>query len=59
MEKRSGKAPCTTKTFAGETVRKRTLTCRYEPDELAEQHLADAYELLLIPIPAIQATNRQ
>ncbi|WP_458694305.1 hypothetical protein [Wolbachia endosymbiont (group A) of Andrena hattorfiana] len=47
MEKRSGKAPCTIKTFAGETMRKRTLTCRYEPDELAEQHLADAYELLL------------
>ncbi|NSM56821.1 hypothetical protein HET73_05510 [Wolbachia endosymbiont of Atemnus politus] len=30
-------------------MRKRTLTvtCRYEPDELAEQHLADAYDLLL------------
>lgn len=24
-----------------------TVTCRYEPDELAEQHLADAYDLLL------------
>ncbi|MDR2978664.1 MAG: hypothetical protein LBU56_04680 [Rickettsiales bacterium] len=30
-------------------MRKRalTVTCRYEPDELADQHLADAYELLL------------
>ncbi|BAP00119.1 hypothetical protein [Wolbachia endosymbiont of Cimex lectularius] len=24
-----------------------TVTCRYESDELAEQHLADAYDLLL------------
>ncbi|MGL9688742.1 MAG: hypothetical protein ACR5K6_03195 [Wolbachia sp.] len=24
-----------------------TVTCRYEPNELAEQHLADAYDLLL------------
>lgn len=28
------------KTFTGETMRKRTLTvtCRYEPDELADKH---------------------
>ncbi|WP_341817271.1 MULTISPECIES: hypothetical protein [unclassified Wolbachia] len=30
-------------------MRKRTLTvtCRYEPDQLADKHLSDAYELLL------------
>ncbi len=30
-------------------MRKRTLTvtCRYEPDKLADNHLSDAYELLL------------
>lgn len=46
MEKRSAR---TIKIFTGETMRKKVLTviCRYEPDELAEQHLADAYELLL------------
>ncbi|MBA8757685.1 hypothetical protein HCR18_00920 [Wolbachia pipientis] len=46
MEKRSAR---TIKIFTGETMRKKvlTVTCRYEPDELAEQHLADAYELLL------------
>ncbi|WP_353272893.1 hypothetical protein [Wolbachia endosymbiont (group A) of Portevinia maculata] len=37
------------KTFTGEIMRKRTLTvtCRYEPDELADKHLSEAYEQLL------------
>lgn len=35
--------------FTGKTIKKRTLTvtCRYEPDELADQRLSDAYDLLL------------
>ncbi|WMT84576.1 hypothetical protein NMD99_00680 [Wolbachia endosymbiont of Listronotus oregonensis] len=37
------------KTFTGETMRKRTLTvtCRYEPDELADKRLSDVYGQLI------------
>ncbi|WP_341820919.1 hypothetical protein [Wolbachia endosymbiont (group A) of Myopa testacea] len=56
MEKRSAR---TIKIFTGETMRKKvlTVTCRYEPDELAEQHLADAYKLLLRY--AVKRTNEK
>ncbi|WP_353282415.1 hypothetical protein [Wolbachia endosymbiont (group A) of Myopa testacea] len=49
------------KTFTGETMRKRTLTvtCRYEPDELADKRLSDVYGQLIERLIKRKKENRE
>ncbi|WP_353275781.1 MULTISPECIES: hypothetical protein [unclassified Wolbachia] len=49
------------KTFTGEIMRKRTLTvtCRYEPDELADKRLSDVYGQLIERLIKRKKENRE
>ncbi|WP_341823027.1 hypothetical protein [Wolbachia endosymbiont (group A) of Clivina fossor] len=58
MEKRSAR---TIKIFTGETMRKKvlTVTCRYEPDELADKRLSDVYGQLIERLIKRKKENRE